>query len=439
MVQKLIGYGLRLIDWFPGNKVSCGIWCQDRWRFDLQGMFGCWRVHNGNSSFHNILKCCLPWKCFSDCCTEWSGCFCCRCWDTYLNAPCWEKIWTWAGKEAMKAVLWLLSRHCMDWRQMGLPGGQHLPRSFWRWAIDQQGQILMSRFGRLLSLMGTSTRKCFWFSWRTYWQSITNLNSQCHKIQELYHLKDNFIGPLKHYLGANTIACFQLQSAFAHNYIKTAVQNIKEVLSQDPIPCILQNLVDHPLPLSYQPEVDVSTLLDLTLMTQISDWTGSPAMDCWIGLGAIYLPTFQSLLHTMHYQGKGILRHYIMYSPISSPMKIQELSLIQHTQFLMWDNSTWQIGQIFTQMSITRYPRNARAMGFTCGTPWGVPVGVSCFVDADHAGNLVTQCSQMGILIFVNRAPITWYLKCQNMVESSTFGSKFTAMHISTDLIFSLL
>ena len=58
-----------------------------------------------------------------------------------------------------------------------------------------------------------------------------------------------------------------------------------------------------------------------------------------------------------------------------------------------------------------------------------------CFVDADLAGNTVTRRSQMGILIFINRAPIIWVSKRTNTVESSTFGSKIVAMRNAVDVI----
>jgi len=58
----------------------------------------------------------------------------------------------------------------------------------------------------------------------------------------------------------------------------------------------------------------------------------------------------------------------------------------------------------------------------------GNEVTTSCFVDADHAGCRVTRRSQTGIIIFLQRAPIIWYSKRQNTVESSTFGSEFVAM-----------
>jgi hypothetical protein len=70
--------------------------------------------------------------------------------------------------------------------------------------------------------------------------------------------------------------------------------------------------------------------------------------------------------------------------------------------------------------------------------PRGNVVSTHCFVDADHAGNLVTCHSQSGILLFVNRAPIIWYSKCQNTVKTSTFGSEFVALLIAVELIESL-
>ena len=67
--------------------------------------------------------------------------------------------------------------------------------------------------------------------------------------------------------------------------------------------------------------------------------------------------------------------------------------------------------------------------------PRGHAVSSHRFVDADHASNTVTRRSQTGILIFLNRAPIVWYSKRQNTVETSTFGSKFIAMRMADEHI----
>ena len=70
--------------------------------------------------------------------------------------------------------------------------------------------------------------------------------------------------------------------------------------------------------------------------------------------------------------------------------------------------------------------------------PRGNMVSTHCFVNSDHAGDKVTRRSQTGILIFVNRAPILWYSKRQNTVETSTFGSEFIAMKTAIEQVESL-
>ena len=62
--------------------------------------------------------------------------------------------------------------------------------------------------------------------------------------------------------------------------------------------------------------------------------------------------------------------------------------------------------------------------------PRGKKVTVSAFVDANNAGNVVTRRSHMGIIIYVQNAPIIWYSKRQNTVEASTFGSELVALRV---------
>ena len=57
-----------------------------------------------------------------------------------------------------------------------------------------------------------------------------------------------------------------------------------------------------------------------------------------------------------------------------------------------------------------------------------------CFVDDNHDADKETRRSQTGILIFCNRYPILWFSKRQNSVESSTFGSEFTASKNALEL-----
>mmetsp|Transcript_4867 Transcript_4867/g.7511 ORF Transcript_4867/g.7511 Transcript_4867/m.7511 type:complete len:173 (+) Transcript_4867:412-930(+) len=54
---------------------------------------------------------------------------------------------------------------------------------------------------------------------------------------------------------------------------------------------------------------------------------------------------------------------------------------------------------------------------------------------ASHGSDKVTRRSQSGILIFINKAPILFYSKRQNSVETSTFGSEFTAMKQAIEML----
>jgi hypothetical protein len=70
--------------------------------------------------------------------------------------------------------------------------------------------------------------------------------------------------------------------------------------------------------------------------------------------------------------------------------------------------------------------------------PNSAGVEITCFVDANHAGNVVTQRSHTGILIFVQNVPIIWFSKKQNTVESASFGSEFVALRAARDMIVAL-
>ena len=60
---------------------------------------------------------------------------------------------------------------------------------------------------------------------------------------------------------------------------------------------------------------------------------------------------------------------------------------------------------------------------------------MTCYVDADHAGCRVTRRSQTGLIIMVQSAPVIWYSKRQNTVETSTFGSEFIAMKTAVEQV----
>lgn len=67
--------------------------------------------------------------------------------------------------------------------------------------------------------------------------------------------------------------------------------------------------------------------------------------------------------------------------------------------------------------------------------PLGEPVQLTAFVDSDHAGDKVTRRSRTGALVFANMSPVAWHSKKQSSVESSSFGSEFSAMKTGVEII----
>ena len=67
--------------------------------------------------------------------------------------------------------------------------------------------------------------------------------------------------------------------------------------------------------------------------------------------------------------------------------------------------------------------------------PRGMGFVMRAFVDADHAGNLVTRRSRTAFIILLNNAPIYWLSKKQTGIETSSFGSEFMAMKHCTEYI----
>ena len=56
-------------------------------------------------------------------------------------------------------------------------------------------------------------------------------------------------------------------------------------------------------------------------------------------------------------------------------------------------------------------------------------------VDADHATDTVTCRSRSGFIVYINSAPVYWFLKKQTAVESSSFGSEFCAMKLCCEYL----
>jgi hypothetical protein len=103
---------------------------------------------------------------------------------------------------------------------------------------------------------------------------------------------------------------------------------------------------------------------------------------------------------------------------------------------LVFDDRYMQIDEPAEQDWREFYPDATEAIPPDAPRPLGKPIQMVAFVDADHAGDLVTRRSRTGVLVYFNRSPILWYSKKQSGgIEPSTFGAEFMALKTATDLV----
>lgn len=67
--------------------------------------------------------------------------------------------------------------------------------------------------------------------------------------------------------------------------------------------------------------------------------------------------------------------------------------------------------------------------------PYGIGFIITAYVDADHAGDHSTRRSRTGYIIYCNNAPVFWLSKKQTSIETSSFGSEFSAMRLCCEYV----
>ena len=81
------------------------------------------------------------------------------------------------------------------------------------------------------------------------------------------------------------------------------------------------------------------------------------------------------------------------------------------------------------------YPGAEEAIPLNIPKPRGKRTKNACYVYANHAGNLMTQRSHSGLLLYLQNTMVIWYSKRQNTVESSSFGREFIVLRIVVKMI----
>ena len=212
----------------------------------------------------------------------------------------------------------------------------------------------------------------------------------------------------------------------ADDFVKNAVKNIESSLDDDEKLSSRGQSV--PWSSGYRPEIDVSPLLPPDGIQKYQQLIGT--LRWMIELGRVDILHEVSTLSS--FQDAPRQGHLDAVYKIFAYLKKHERSRMLFDSFeiipkdnLFQEYDTW--GDFYVD---AEEPIPANALD-----PLGPPIRMTVFVDADHAGNLITRRSHTGILIFLINAPISWLSKQQTTVESSTFGSELNAMRIAVDMV----
>ena len=251
------------------------------------------------------------------------------------------------------------------------------------------------------------------------------------KIMEFYDLKGDSYDKPDRYLGAN-IGEFEFDDGTkttymgSFDYVRNSVEIAKGLAEKHGYK---MKKVDRPIPQNYKPELDTTGECDPKHASVYQQLIG---MLRWaVELGRV------DILHEV-----SIMSQYNACPRVGHLEKVFEIFsfLSKHSRSrIVFDPTPIDIHRTAIEYEWKEFYRDAKeAIPLNAPAPRGKPVQMTCFVDADHAGNKVTRRSHTGFVIFLNNAPIIWYSKRQNTVESSTFGSEFNAMRVALEHVESL-
>ena len=236
-----------------------------------------------------------------------------------------------------------------------------------------------------------------------------------------YTLKEGSVKPPDTYLGAD-IKEFKITDSddpdkvrwalSSETYVKRVIGDVEQEL--DKAGKRLRSKVTTPISQGYRPELDVSPELGDRQVTYYQGLIGVLRWICELGRLDI-LVEVSMLSRFLASPREGHLDetlHVFAY-------------LKSHTRStLVFDDTLPTFDHEFQQADWSEYyPGAKEAMPPNMPEPRG------------HSGDRATRRSHSGVLIFVNRAPIMWFSKRQNTVETSTFGSEFIAMKQAVEMI----
>ena len=247
-------------------------------------------------------------------------------------------------------------------------------------------------------------------------------------IDQCFKLKDGSVGVPDRYLGANIseytlddgTVCWSMSSEY---YVKAAVKNVELWLQKKGD--MLKTKAACVFPSGWKPELDTTELLGEDDASYFQQQIG--VLRWMVELGRIDICTEVSMLAA--YSAAPRQGHLAAVLHLYAYLKKHERSkLVLDPRRFDHDPVTKRDWEDFYGNVKELIPPDAPEAR-------GEAVETTCFVDSDHAGDEVSRRSRTGVLIFVNRSPILWFSKKQTSIETSSFGSEFSAMKTAVELV----
>ena len=202
-------------------------------------------------------------------------------------------------------------------------------------------------------------------------------------------------------------------------YVKAAITNVKKWLENHK-DWQLPPKAETPIQTSYRPEIDVTPELQSEESSYYQSLIGilrwivelgriDVCLEVSMMSSHVAMPReghLRQVLHIFAYLDK-YHNTEIMFDP-SPPY-------IDPNAFSLQDWTSSEFGHVSGKEEDPPNMPEARGFGFT----------TLAKVNADHAGDTITQRSRTGFLVYLNNALVYWTSKKQTSVESNSFGSEF--------------
>ena len=375
--------------------------------------------------------------------------------NAYLNAKCKERVHVKCGPELFgrehEGKIAVIVRALYGLKTAGNSWRNHLA-SVIRDELKYQPTVADPDVYRKAEV--TSDRREYYSYLVIYVDDILSITENpkivLDKLGTIFRLKDG-IGEPKLYLGADlrkwdyqrddgtTGKCWAIGS---NSYVKEAVKVAEAQMEKYNLNFTSSRRSGRHTPFStieYRPELDHTPLCDDNLANVYQNLIGVLRWLC--ELGRIDILHEVSILS--QYLAEPRIGHLKQVLNIFYYLKYHNRSwmVLDPSRFdVEWnpreeEASPWERARAMKDI----YPDAQDSLPHNMPRPRGRAIDISVFVDSDHAGNKVTRRSHTGILIYCNLAPIIWFSKRQNTVETSTFGSEFIALKTATELIEGLM